>query len=287
MECEPLSGLSTRELGAHIGIEVCGLDVTRMTSEQTGTLKALLAKYLVVVIRDQDLSPNAQIAFTELFGSAVVHPLKTHRDAQFPELLVLRNDPDNPGRRNDLWHSDVSFDLTPSAIGILHARLVPPGRGDTLFANMYRVFDNLSKKLRESLEGLYAVHRADHEVLTRTPGVTKENLADHLPAGVAHPVVRKHSFTERPCLFINPYYVRHFSSFSAAESAPLIQYLCAQATMPENLYRHRWRQGDLLLFDNQATMHYAVHDYDATMPRLMHRTSVSGDRPTGWSSAQA
>ena len=274
--------LKTKRLSTHVGVEVVDLCISALTSEVVEALKVLIARELVVVFRDHDLSPAEQIAFTRLLGPTVIHPLKTHRDPVYPELLALRNDEFNPGRYNDVWHCDVSFSEAPPAIGVLHAKRVTPSRGDTMFCNMYEAYDNLSARLQQTLLEMDAVHCADTEVLTRTPGVTLENLSNYVPTPVAHPVVREHPCSLRPALFVNPYYVRNFVNFSKRESYGLLKYLCSQAVFPENFYRHRWRLGDVLIFDNCASMHYAVHDYGSSMPRLMHRTSVQGETPVGW-----
>ena len=102
---------------------------------------------------------------------------------------------------------------------------------------------------------------------------------ESIPAPVRHPVVRTHPESGRPALYVNPVFTKSFDGMTEAESAPLLEYLYAQATRPENVYRHRWAEGDVLMWDNRCTMHYAVHDYDDTAPRLMHRTTAAGDVP--------
>ena len=92
-------------------------------------------------------------------------------------------------------------------------------------------------------------------------------------------MVRTHPDTGRKALYINPYFTSHFAGMTVEESRPLIDYLSTRATRHENIYRHRWRQGDVLMWDNRSAMHYAILDYDEKMPRLMHRTTATGDRP--------
>ena len=99
------------------------------------------------------------------------------------------------------------------------------------------------------------------------------------PPAVTHPVVRTHPESGRKALYVNPYFTQRFTGMSDDESRPLLDYLCAEAVRPENVYRHRWRKGDVLMWDNRCAMHYAVMDYDESMVRLMHRTTAAGDRP--------
>lgn len=266
--------------GGTMAAEIAGLDPARpLTEAEQTALRAALAEHLVLLFRGQSLAPPAQIAFTEVFGAAEPHPLPTHRDATHPELLVLRNRPGAPGRRNDIWHTDITFAACPPAAAVLQALEVPDARGDTLFANLQAAYNGLSAGMRATLGPLRAVHSAVTEVRTRNRGVDNAGLAARTPAPVTHPVVRRHPETGRPALFVNPYFTKAFAGMSEAESRPLLDYLSSHATRPEYLYRHRWRAGDLLVWDNRATMHYAVHDYDETMPRLMHRTTAAGDRP--------
>ena len=133
-----------------------------------------------------------------------------------------------------------------------------------------------SEGMRASLRRLRGVPSAETEVLTRTPGVTPENVAEFTPEPVTHPVMRRHPVTGRHVLFANPYYTRRFEGMTEEESRPLIDYLARHAVRPEYVYRHRWHAGDLLVFDNRATMHFAIQDYDGSMPRLLHRSTVEG-----------
>jgi taurine dioxygenase len=100
-----------------------------------------------------------------------------------------------------------------------------------------------------------------------------------VPPPRSHPVVRTHPRTGRRALFVNPHFTTRFADMTEEESRPLLEYLASVATRPENVYRHRWSAGDLVMWDNRCAMHYAVRDYDESMPRLMHRTTAAGDRP--------
>jgi len=250
-------------------------------------LRRHLAEHLVLVFRNQSLTPPTQIAFTRIFGPVEPHPLPTHRDPAHPELLVLPNRPGNPGRRNDFWHTDMTFAECPPAASVLHALEVPENRGDTLFCNMIAAHDNLSETMRDKLRAMRAMHSAEPEVKARasaTPDAAPDaapdgTVAARTPEAVCHPVVWRHPETGRACLFVNPYFTQRFADMTVAESRPLIRFLARHATRPENVYRHRWRVGDVVVWDNRATMHYAVHDYDETMPRLLHRTTAAGSRP--------
>ena len=194
--------------------------------------------------------------------------------------MILRNRPGQPGARNDYWHSDISHAERPPAISILHALEVPAGRGDTQFCNMYAAFETLSEGLKLALNGLRGLHSAASTVrrsqeLNDSRSIEGQELKPPRP----HPVVRTHPETGRKALYVNPHFTTGLEDMTTAESTPLLDMLYAHATRPENIYRHRWQPGDVLMWDNRSAMHYAVKDYDETMPRHMHRSTAAGDIP--------
>lgn len=272
--------IQVRRLGGALGAEIDDLDLTRSLSEsQQDELRRLLAEHLVLVFRDQSLSARAQIGFTEIFGPVLPHALPTHRDSEHPEILVLENSPGHPGRRNDFWHTDVTFSKTPAAASALYAVEVPAGRGDTMFCNMIAAYSSLSAGMRAMLRPLSALHSAEPEIRNRHLAATDAEIAAKTPKPVRHPVVRTHPVTGTDCLFINPYFTQRFVDMTVEESRPLIEFLAMQATRPEHVYRHHWQAGDLVAWDNRATMHYAVHDYDETVTRRIRRTTAEGEVP--------
>ena len=139
-----------RQLGGSLSAEVSGVDLSEPLDEETAALiDDALYEHIVLVFRDQSLSPAQQVAFTEHFGVVEEHPLKTRRSAPgFPGVLILETKPGRPGARNDYWHSDISHAERPPALSLLHALAVPEGRGDTMFCSMYAAYQALSDGLR-------------------------------------------------------------------------------------------------------------------------------------------
>lgn len=276
----PLQSTTVKPLGA-IGAEIRGMDLSSsLDSGQRQLVKDAFSEHAALVFRDQSLSPPDQIALTRLFGDVSPHPLPSHHGpAPYPELSVVEHRPGLRTRRNDIWHSDVSFtDPTPTAT-VLHAIDVPDALGDTMFCNMVSAYAGLSDGLKAALADLRCVHDASAE----TEQVRRQEFLEErpsAPAPVAHPLVRTHAPSGQKSLYANPHYVTHVKGFTAAESAPLLSYLYTTALRPENIYRHRWRSGDVLLWDNSRTMHYAIRDYDDNTVRIMHRTMAVSIR--GW-----
>ena len=275
------SEIESYPLAGAIGVELRGIDLARTTDENTyRAIHGAFYAHNVALFRDQSLGPAEQVAFTSRFGAVEQHPLRSRRGIDgFPEVLVLENREGRPGARNDFWHSDISFAEHPPGTSVLQALIVPEGHGDTMFCNMYAAYEGLSPGLRRMLDGLKAMHSADALVRRNNEEASDGQPIAEAPEPIAHPVVRTHPETGRKALYVNPYFTSHFAGMTVEESRPLIEYLSARASRPENVYRHRWRAGDVLMWDNRCTMHYAVRDYDDTMTRLMHRTTAAGERP--------
>ena len=268
-------------LGGALGAKIGGVDLSRPIDEATGgAIRGALNEHFVLVFRDQDLSPAQQIAFTRLFGPVEPHPhYRTGQIEGHPEVLVLEHkDGKFYNGRNDIWHADVTFAERPPLGGVLHCRAVEEGYGDTLFANVVLAYERLSPGLRRLLDGLKAEHSA-RILLTRNNRDSYNVPIAEVAPPVAHPVVRTNPDTGRKGLFVNPTYAERFVGMTDEESRPLLDYLFRFATRPEFVYRHRWRVGDVVMFDNRSVWHYVSVNYPPGMHRRMHRTTATGDRP--------
>jgi alpha-ketoglutarate-dependent taurine dioxygenase len=248
-------------------------------------LLAVLEQHLVVVLRDQHLTHAQQVALARALGSPTpAHPVVPgHPD--HPEILELDG---AAGGRNARWHTDVTFVPTPPAASVLVGDVMPPYGGDTLWADMRSAYDRLAAPLRTMIDGLEAVHRISplaywgepfDSAMSREDAQQLFDQAATVPP-VVHPMVRVHPTTGRRSIFVNPGFTSHVVGFSRHESDNLLRLLYEHATQPEMLVRHRWRAGDVVMWDNRATMHYAADDY-GTAPRRMRRVTLRGDNPVG------
>ena len=269
--------ISVRPLSGTLGAEITGFDLSQPIDDRAfAEVREVFHQNLVIVMPRQEITPGQLVIFTEKFGPVEPHPLGSRRGLEdHPQVMVLENKPGKLGPRNDYWHSDISFGEVPPLGSILYAIEITEGRADTMFCNMYDAYEDLSDGLRDMLEGMTAQHSAE-KLVQEVPNRLSVDIA---PPSVTHPVVRTHPGTGRKALYINPHYTMNFTGWTPEESQPLLDMLTARATRPENTFRHHWRVGDVLMWDNRCAMHYAVRDYDDTMPRYMYRTTAAGDRP--------
>ena len=273
--------LTVTPLTPSIGARVDGLDSSEpLTSTVFGEIHAALLDHLVIVLGGQDLTPDQQIAFTDRFGAVEPHPLNT-RPGLDPEArcIVLENKPDGRGARNDYWHSDITCAERPPALSLLHAVTVPDGRGDTSFCNMYRAWEMLSPGMQAMVRPLTATHTGE-AIRERNRRARTDSSPDiEVPPPVTHPVLRRHDETGRDALFTNTHFTTNFTNMTRDESRPLLELFEQVATRPDNVYRHRWTSGDLVIWDNRCVMHYADYDYEPHERRRMHRTTAAGAIP--------
>ncbi|MDA1074082.1 MAG: TauD/TfdA family dioxygenase [Proteobacteria bacterium] len=263
----------------HLGAEVAGLDLRQpLNDEVLGELRAAYSQHSVLFFRDQDLTPEEHIRFAQSWGEININRFFTAVEG-YPQVAEVRKEPDQQVNIGGGWHTDHSYDQIPALGSMLYARQVPPRGGDTLFASMSAVFDGLSDGLKATLEGLNAVHSSRHVfgAAANRPGDLNSRLgnAEAATQDAIHPVVIRHPLSGRKVLYVNPAFTRHIEGWTDLESAPLLTYLYQQAGRPEYSVRFRWQPGSMAFWDNRATWHYALNDYQGER-RLMHRITLEG-----------
>lgn len=270
------------------GAEVRGVDLRNASTATISLLNEALAEHSVVFLRDQHLTPDEQVELTRRFGEVLrvpyIQPLAGHPDV----VAVLKEaDEQNISTFGGTWHSDFSFLDEPPSLTLLYALELPEVGGDTLWSSQYAAYDALSPGMQRLLDPLSAIHTGwphgtngpDTTTAVSRSVVMKRNdpSADR---EVVHPVVRVHPVTGRKALFVNPVYTQRFADMTTDESRPLLHHLHDHATRAEFTCRLRWAPGTIAIWDNRCLLHLAVNDYDGSR-RLLHRTTVAGDRPVG------
>ena len=280
------SGLTIRAVAPACGAEVAGLQLLDTSAAEWAEIGDALDVHGVLFVRDQRLSPVEQVALTARFGSVLRVPYITHLVEHRDVIAVLKEaDEQNISTFGGTWHSDFSFLAEPPSLTLLYALELPAVGGDTLWANQTAAYDALSQGMRRLLDPLQVIHTgwphgtrgpAPGSAVSRSVGMVRNDpSADR---EVIHPVVRAHPVTGRNALFVNPVYTQRFESMTEAESQPLLAFLFAHAVRPEFTCRLRWEPGTLAIWDNRCLLHLALNDYDGSR-RLLHRTTVAGDRP--------
>jgi len=277
--------IEVRKVGGNIGAEIGGvLAGTELADEVARELRRALLRHRVVFLRGQDgVDADAQLEFSRRLGV----PTKPHPTVTGDGRAVLPIDSDE-GKANS-WHTDVTFVDRIPAISVLRAVTLPPYGGTTVWANTVRAYETLPASLKALAERLRAVHSNRYDYAgrrgeQRIGGVDVKEQAyreefESLEFEAEHPVVRIHPETGEPS-FVLGHFVRHLVGQTATDSAALFELFQRHITRLENTVRWTWALGDIAIWDNRATQHYAVADYDEH-PRLLTRITLSGDIPVG------
>lgn len=277
-----------RPLNAPLGAEVLGLDLSRPlgTADLARVHRAHLDHH-VLVFRDTNITPAQQVEFSRRFGELQIHVLRQFQLAGHPEVLVISNirengEPIGLGDAGHLWHSDLSYKATPSLGSMLHAQELPAEGGDTLFANQHLAWDTLPGWLKREVEHAQAEHSylARYEDLRKLnpwrPKLTQAQIDEVVP--VRHPVVRTHPETGRRALFVSEHFTTRILGIEEDRSRELLAALFEHSTRPEFIYRHQWKAGDMVFWDNRSLMHLAA-GCPPEQRRKLYRTTIAGDVP--------
>lgn len=285
--------LTVHRSSAPLGAEIRGVNLAHNIEDSVfRTIVDLFHEHEVVYFRDQDLTPEQHIAFSRRFGELEHHVRQECCRPGYPELFVVSNILENgrPIGSQDaglFWHSDLCYLKEPSRGSLFYAREVPRDAhgnpaGDTMFASAIAAYEALPEADRRMLEGLKAVNSyAKGYYRDRKSGPRKELTEEQKrrTPDVEHPIVRTHPYTRKKCLFVNEGYTARIVGMSEAESDALLARLFEHSTRPEFVYRHQWRVGDLLMWDNCSVQHRAAMDYALPQRRRMERTTLRGGIP--------
>jgi taurine dioxygenase len=281
--------ITFRKLSHALGAEVGGVDITQPMSEvEFGEIYRAFLDNGILLLRGQNCRREDHIEFSRRFGELDKHDaLPRDRNKDYHEILMVTNVPNADGSPGEgrytgrQWHSDMSFTSHPSLGSLLRAVKIPDVGGDTQFANMYAAYEALSDGMKKLIADLHGIHMSGtRKVDDAKLGAKRVDEQVRISPPIAQPVVRVHPETGRKALYLGEK-VKRFDGMTEEESKPLIEYLNRHATKPEFVYRHQWRQGDILIWDNRCTMHQALGDFDESQLRHMERTTVMGT-PSGY-----
>ena len=288
------SPLKLRRLSNALGAEICDIDLTQGMSESVfGAIHNAFLQYGILLFRNQNLTREQHIDFSRRFGELDRHDaLPRDRHPDYPELLLVTNRPNPDGTPSESrytgrsWHTDYSYTTQPALGSLLRCWQLPEVGGDTLFANQYMAYEGLSEGMKKLIADLHGIHLSGtRKINVAQAGSVRREEVMKLNPPIAQPLVRVHPETGRKALYLGEK-VKRFDGMTEAESRPLIDYLNRHATRPEFVYRHQWRENDLLVWDNRCALHQALGDFDETQIRHLERTTVKGT-PSGYVVASA
>ena len=275
------SSLQIQPLSGTLGAEIAGVNLAEPMSERLfEKIRSTFFQYQVICFRDQELTPEQQIAFAKRWGTINVNRFFA-RVKNYPMIAEIRKEPEHTQNIGEDWHTDHSYDTKPAFTSILYAKVVPNFGGDTLFASMYAAYESLSDGMKKMLLGMRARHssrqvfgysKADLE--SRQTG--RINNPEQAIQDAVHPVVITHPGSGRKALYVNPDFTVGFEGWTDEESKPLLEYLYKHAGQPRFTCRLSWTKGTLAMWDNRATWHCALNDYHGQR-RVMHRITVEGE----------
>jgi taurine dioxygenase len=263
-----------------LGMEAIGLDLGAPLDDATlGWIEAAFAEHPVLVFRGQRLDAPTLDGFARRFGTPQRHVLERYRHKEIPEISYITN-VDEQGnidpfgvKRATKWHADATYEEKLPRLAMLHALEVPSEGGGTLFADMRAAYDDLPVDLKRRIAGRTGLHRFNAGPAGGASIYAGQALGEHLREQ-HHPAVRRHPVTGRAILFINPSHSVGFADMPADEGWNLVETLSNHATQDRFVYHHKWRVGDLLMWDELATMHRGAGDARASERRVMMRSIV-------------
>jgi alpha-ketoglutarate-dependent 2,4-dichlorophenoxyacetate dioxygenase len=284
-------GIAVRRLTPVLGAEITGVDLTRdLSALDFAVVEEAFESHSVLVFPAQDLDDEAQMAFSRRFGELEkTHGHVANAHTNKPVSVISNLDPDGRlmtaddprvqfriGQRN--WHSDSSYKRVPAKASLLHARVLPPDGGETEFASLRAAYSALPEDARAKLDGLVAFHHYANSRRSMSIKIATDAEDKRFPP-VPQAVIRANPVNGRKALYVGAH-ASHIRGMPEDEGRALLAELLEFATQPDFVYRHAWRVGDLVMYDNRAVLHrarpYAITEH----PRVLHRTTVAGEGPT-------
>ena len=282
--------LTVNPIGDPIGAEILGADLSQPIDDATfAEIEAAFAEHSVVVLRDQKVSPDHQLAFARRLGELEINAFDRFRLEGYDGVLKVSNlqedgKPIGYADAGSFWHSDMSYTPTPPRCTMLYAIEVPHDEdgvplGETMFASAVDAYDALPDKTKERIEDLRAIHSfsAKKRGVKKAVELSQEQIDKNPP--VAHPIVRTHPATGRKAIYVTADECIGIEDMDDDQALPFLRELSEHVVKPDFQFTHEWRVGDLLMWDNCAVQHVAVRNYEWPQRRMMHRVTVGGSIP--------
>jgi alpha-ketoglutarate-dependent taurine dioxygenase len=278
-----MTSFAITPLTDHTGAEVTGIDFTKpIDSDTKATLNRAFVDHHVLVMRDQHFDPDQFMAAAQLFGELQIHDRKEQHVPGHPDVYYVSNDIFKDGKRvipGETFHTDHSNHPRPPKATTLFAVELPSSGGDTQYVNMHDAYDDLPDATKRKIDGLKAVHVYQSKYSPRELSGLNDDSRRNLPPPGVHPLVCTHPENGRKALYLNPVRMESIVGMEDADALKLIDELMQHATQKKYEYRHKWRHGDWVMWDNRSVMHQANPDYDMNERRFLYRLMLKGEVP--------
>jgi taurine dioxygenase len=274
---------SITPLTERTGAEVCGLDLTQPVDPETqGALNRAFVKHHVLVIREQKFTPPQFIAGAQVFGELFQHDKREMHVPGYPQIYYVSNEQTVPGKRyisGETFHTDHSNHPAPPKATMLFPVSLPSSGGDTQYVNMHEAYDDLPGATKDRIDGLKAVHVYLSKFSPRELRPLSEESSRLVPPPGVHPLVRIHPENGRKALYLNPVRIEAIEGLENEEALDLVAELMEHSIQKKYEYRHQWRYGDFVIWDNRSVIHKANPDYDMNERRYLYRLMLKGEVP--------
>jgi taurine dioxygenase len=278
-----MTAFAITPLTEHTGAEVTGLDFTGpIDADARARLNRAFAEHHVLVMRDQHFAPDQFVVAAQVFGELQEHDKKEHHVPGHPDVSYVTNDEFVNGRRiipGETFHTDHSNHPRPPKATMLFAVELPTSGGDTQYVNMHDAYEDLPSATKQKIDGLKAMHVYLSKYSPRPLGAISQDSMRQVPPPGIHPLVRTNPDNGRKALFLNPVRMEAIEGMRDEEALALIDELMRHATQKRYEYRHKWRPGDWVIWDNRSVMHQANPDYDMNQRRYLYRLMLKGEVP--------
>ena len=274
-----MNKINIKPTAGNVGVEIDGVDLSKKVPGSVfNEIRSAFIENGLIFFRDQNLAPEEHIRFAEQWGKININRFFTKVDG-YDQVAEVRKESDQKENIGGEWHTDHSYDQIPALGSILLAKEIPSSGGDTLFACMYKAYENLSDGMKVTLEGLNAVHSSRH-VFGEGSDYSKSSKgrignSELATQDAIHPVIITHPESKKKALYVNRAFTLRFEGWTNEESKPLLDYLYDHAAGENNTTRFKWSPGSIAFWDNRCTWHNALNDYHGEK-RLMHRITIEG-----------
>ena len=276
--------MKLNKLSDQIGAEITGIDLRQPADAATHRrLNAALVENVALVIRDQNFTPEQYLAAVSLFGEPMDQHFTQYALPDCPLVHEVSNrHKDKSGTRvkhGAGWHTDHTNHLRPPKYTSLFAVSLPSRGGDTAVVNMRAAYAALPGEIQQKLQGMKTVNVFQGSAAANYSGQSADAQAERKPEPVLQPLVRVHPDNGKKALYFHPVKTENIVGMTAVDTQALLNDLLKHSIKDEFIYRHQWRKGDMLIWDNRAAMHKAHFDYDPDEFRLLYRVLVRGELP--------